>query len=277
MRMKKKLLLASAAAAAFTGSAFAADLGRAPPPPPYVPPPPVFTWTGIYIGGQIGGAWGTGSLSNFNGFDPFSGAFVNSSLGGTPSGVIGGGHVGAQVQINQWILGVEGSVDGSSLTKDVVASFPGFLGGATIATNTSADIQGSIRGKIGVAWDRLMIYGTGGVAFGGFNTSFNVNSPGFVTATGVTIPAFFANNSASTTRVGWTAGGGVQYAVTPNWWVFAEYRYSDFGSIRNGAFPNLPNGVIFNGSRQIQENQVQAGFSYKFDLLPPPPPVVSKY
>lgn len=275
--MRNKFLLAAAAAAAFAGPAFAADLTQPPPPPPYVPPPPVFSWTGVYIGGQIGGVWGTGALSNFNGFDPFTGAFVNSSLGGTPSGVIGGGHVGAQVQINQWILGVEGSVDGTSLTKDVNAAFPNFLGGALVRTQTSADVQGSIRGKIGIAWDRFMIYGTGGVAFGGFNTNWSVASTGFVTPGGVVVPPFFASNNFSTTRVGWTAGGGAQYALTPNWWIFAEYRFSDFGTIRNGAFPNLPTGVVFNGSRRLQENQVQAGLSYKFDLLPPPAPVVSKY
>ncbi len=274
--MRTKLLLPPLGAIALLApAALAADLGAPPPPPPYLPPPPLFTWTGIYIGGQVGGAWGSGS-GNFNGFDPFTGTFINSSIGGTPSGVIGGGHVGYQVQINQWVLGVEGSVDGSSLTKDVNAAFPGFLGGAFLKTRTSADVQGSIRGKIGIAWDRFMIYGTGGVAFGGFNTDFDIASSGFVTPRGVVVPPFFASSSFSRTRTGWTAGGGAQYAVTNNWWVFAEYRFSDFGTFRNGAFPNLPNGVFFNGSRRLQENQVQGGFSYKFDTYAPPP-VISKY
>jgi outer membrane immunogenic protein len=121
-----------------------------------------------------------------------------------------------------------------------------------------------------------MIYGTGGVAFGGFTTDFTLTSGGFVTPGGVVIPAFVASNNFSRTRTGWTAGGGAQYAVTPNWWVFVEYRFSDFGTFRNGAFPNLPNGVFFNGSRRLQENQVQAGLSYKFDWYTPPP-VVTKY
>ena len=270
--MRRQFLLASAGAIALTGSALAAE-------PAPLPPPPVFTWTGVYIGAQIGGAWGTGSAL-FTGFDPFFprgvGTFIDTSLGGNPTGVIGGAHLGYQVQINQWILGVEGSVDGTSLTKTVNAAFPNFLGGALLNAHTTADIQGSIRGKIGIAWDRFMIYGTGGVAFGGFNTDFTLTSPGFVTIGGVVIPPFFASNNFSRTRTGWTAGGGAQYAVTPNWWVFAEYRFSDFGTFRNGAFPNLPNGVFFNGSRRLQENQVQAGVSYKFDLYTPPP-VVSKY
>ena len=272
--MHQKFFMAAAAGVvALTGSAFAADLGTPPPPPVYLPPPvPVFTWTGVYIGVQIGGAWGSGQLGNFNGFDPFTGTFLNTSLGGTPSGVIGGGHVGYQIQLNQWVLGIEGSVDGTSLTKNVQVGFPAFLGGSTLTTQTSADVQGSIRGKLGIAWDRFMIYGTGGVAFGGFNTNFQLAA-----LNGTVVTPFFASNSFSTTRVGWTAGGGAQYAVTPNWWVFAEYRFSDFGTVRNGAFPNLPTGVFFNGSRRLQENQVQAGISYKFDLTPPPAPIVAKY
>ncbi len=263
--MRQKFLAATAGLAALAGPAFAAE----PLPPP--PPPPIFTWTGVYIGGQIGGVWGTGALGNFNGFDPFTRTFLNTTLGGTPSGVNGGAHLGYQVQIDQWILGIEGSVDGTSLTKDFTAFFPNFLGGALLSADTSADIQGSIRGKIGVAWDRFMIYGTGGVAFGGFNTDLElaVLTRRFVTP-------FFASDNFSTTRTGWTAGGGAQYAVTNNWWVFAEYRFSDFGSIRSGAFTALPAGVFFNGSRRLQENQVQAGFSYKFDVLAPVP-VVAKY
>jgi outer membrane immunogenic protein len=278
--MRRQFLLASLGAIALTGSALAADLTPPPPPPPYIPPPPVFTWTGVYIGGQVGGAWGTGS-NLFTGFDPFfppAGVFINTNLSGNPSGVIGGAHLGYQVQINQWILGIEGSVDGTSLSKTVGVAFPD---GTAATVHSSADVQGSIRGKLGIAWDRFMIYGTGGVAFGGFNTTVNVSSPGFVGINPVTgLPfafgPFFANGSFSNTRVGWTAGGGAQYAITPNWWVFAEYRFTDFGTIREGVFPNLPTGFFFNGSRRIQQNQVQAGFSYKFDILPPPP-VVAKY
>jgi len=249
--MRHQFLFAAASAVAVTGSALAAE----PLPPP--PPPPVFTWTGVYIGAQIGGVWGTGQFSNFTGFAPFTRTFLNTSLGGTPSGVIGGGHVGYQVQFNQWILGIEGSVDGTSLTKTVTAGFPNFLGGSTLTAESYTHIQGSIRGKLGFAWDRLMIYGTGGVAFGNFDADFQlaVFSRRFVTP-------FSASDDVSSTRVGWTAGGGAQYAVTPNWWVFVEYRISEFGTLRSGAFPNLPTGVFFNGSRRFQENQVQSGFSY---------------
>jgi outer membrane immunogenic protein len=267
--MYRKILLASVAAAALTAPAVAADLGTRPPPPPYVPPPPIFSWTGIYVGGQIGGAWGSGA-NNFTGFDPFflGGTALATNIGGTPSGVIGGAHVGYQVQINQWVLGIEGDVNGTSLTSNGGAAF----GDGTILTaNSTADIQGSIRGKLGIAWDRFLIYGTGGVAFGGFNTNLNVANSGAVTG----VP-FFASANISNTRVGWTAGGGIQYAVTNNWWVFAEYRFSDFGTLANNGFFGLPAGTYFAENHRLQQNQVQAGFSYRFDLMPPPP-VVAKY
>ncbi len=267
--MRTKLLLAPLGAIALLApAAFAADLGAAPPPPPYLPPPPLFTWTGIYVGGQVGYAWGAGNF-NTSGFDPVTGTFVSGTLGNTPNGVIGGAHIGYQYQFNQVVLGIEGSVDGTSLSNTAVAAFPVFLGGSNLTARTTADVQGSIRGKAGIAWDRLLIYGTGGVAFGGFNTDFTLAAPN-------SVPPFFATANTSSTRTGWTAGGGLQFAVTNNWWVYGEYRFSDFGTLRNGAFPNVPAGVFFNASRRLQENQVQGGFSYKFDSYAPPP-VISKY
>jgi outer membrane immunogenic protein len=264
--MHKKLFLASVGALALTGSAALA----AEPLPPPPPPPPIFTWTGVYVGGQIGYAWGAGNF-NDSGFDPITGTFISGTLGGTPNGVVGGAHVGSQIQINQWVLGIEGSVDGTSLTNTAVAIFPVAFRGSTLSAQTKADVQGSIRGKIGFAWDRLLIYGTGGVAFGGFNTDFALAAPN-------RHPPIFATANRSTTRVGWTAGGGVQYAVTNNWWVFAEYRFTDFGTLRDNFLASeLPVGAFFNGNRRLQENQVQVGFSYRFDLLSPPPPVVAKY
>ncbi len=280
--MIRKFLLASVGALALTGSAaLAADLPSRAPPPVYLPPAPIFTWTGIYVGGQVGYAWTSGN-NQFTGFDPFfdGGTFLSSSIGGTPSGVIGGGHVGYQLQLPQWswfsssgiVIGLEGSVDGTSLSNTAAAFFPD---GTTVTAHSNADIQGSIRGRLGIAWDRALIYATGGVAFGGFNTNVSIANTGFSNGG---FP-FFANGSVSSTRVGWTVGGGIDYAITNNWSVFAEYRYTNWGSINENNFGGglLTGGEFFNGNRHINQNQVQVGFSYKFDLLPPPAPVVAKY
>jgi outer membrane immunogenic protein len=101
--------------------------------------------------------------------------------------------------------------------------------------------------------------------------------------TPATVPFPIGNRFFSNSLTGWTAGGGIEYAVTDNWWVFAEYRYTDFGSFNNTLANNftpekklLGIAVVNNSNPQLRENQVQAGFSYRFNLLPPPP-VVVKY
>jgi len=282
--MYRKFLLASVGALALTGSAaLAADLPSRAPPPVYLPPAPIFTWTGIYVGGQIGYAWGSGN-QNFQVVDPLDQVFLNTGVGGSPSGVIGGAHVGYNYQINQWVFGLEGTVDGTSLSNTVNAAFPFAFGGSAITAHSSADIQGSIRGRLGIAWDRALIYATGGVAFGGFKTdySFIGNLNGVHALNGG--QTFFGNNNFSNTRVGWTVGGGIDYAITGNWSVFAEYRYTNFGHIGSpglfaGGFAVAPvlAGAFVNSNRTINQNQVQIGFSYRFDMLPPPVPVVAKY
>ena len=147
---------------------------------------------------------------------------------------------------------------------------------STVNADTRADIQGSIRGRLGLAWDRVLIYATGGVAFGGFSTDITVAGTDFFGT-----PVFGSGNR-STTRVGWTVGGGLQYAVTDNWSVRAEYRFTDFGRINQTGIFSDTNPLIltptaaFIGNRRIQQNQVQVGFDYKFNLWAPAP-VVAKY
>jgi outer membrane immunogenic protein len=285
MNMHKKLLLTSFCATVLIGwTARAADLSS---PQPQLQLPPAFTWTGIYGGGQVGYAWAPDDF-NFVGFDPVSRLLVNGIIRNNPNGVIGGAHLGAQVQFNQTqlVLGIEGSVDGTSLNStNAVATIPNVFKGSQFSASLSDEVQGSIRGKIGIAWDRFLVYGTGGVSFGGFSTDFELTAS-------TRHPPFFAAATTSSTRTGWTAGGGIQYAVggsqydasrsqygpISNWWYFIEYRFTDFGTLQNSLLANeLPAGAFFNGNRRLQENQVQAGFSYRFDLWPPAQPVVAKY
>ncbi|VTZ49728.1 Autotransporter outer membrane beta-barrel domain-containing protein [Methylocella tundrae] len=249
--MLRRILLASVGAIALAGSAFAADLPSRAPPPVYVPPVPIFTWTGVYIGGQIGYAWGKTNSNIGDAFGDYAAFSTNNS------GVIGGAHVGYNLQLSQFVVGLEGDVDGSSMSK----SISGVVGGVPTTVSSNMSVQGSIRGRVGYAWDRVLIYGTGGVAFAGLNGS--ISTP-------------FGYDSASSTRVGWTVGGGLEYAVTNNWSIRAEYRYADFGHstvYANNSFVGL--GAYAN--RRITENRVQVGFSYKFDTFGPPAPVVAKY
>jgi len=276
--MIRNFLLSSAAVLALATGARAADLPSRAPPPVYVPPAPIFTWTGVYIGGQVGYAWGQ---SNFN-FSDELGDFA--ALGNNVDGVIGGAHVGYNLQLSQFVIGLEGDVDGTSLSRSrsqslVLGSLPG-----EIDINVRHNIEGSIRGRVGYAWDRVLVYATGGAAFGGFNANASANFATFV-PNGIGGGSVFdvaGQASSSATRVGWTVGGGLEYAVTNNWSIRAEYRYTDFG--RSTTFTNL--GVTFGGvvqpgigaivSRNFNENRVEVGFSYKFDAAAPAP-VVAKY
>ncbi|MGH8513789.1 MAG: outer membrane protein, partial [Gammaproteobacteria bacterium] len=139
--MLRGTLLASVGAMALTGSAaLAADLR---PPPVYVPPPPLFTWTGLYLGAQLGYVWGSDPI-RVDSLVPS--AFFNTQ----PNGVIGGFHAGYNLQLGQWVAGVEGTVDGSSLNGTRFSD-----SGMTIGTRT--DVRGSIRARVGVALDRVLI------------------------------------------------------------------------------------------------------------------------
>jgi outer membrane immunogenic protein len=248
----KKLLLTTTAliTLAAAGAAGAADMPVKAPP---MVVPVAYSWTGFYIGGQVGGVWGhdDGSIVN-----PAPIA-VNIPFVVNMSGVIGGAHAGYNLQISQFVFGIEGSVDGTNMQKTFqVGTCPLFCGTAT----TKTDVQGSIRGRVGVAFDRALLYATGGV------TVTNITNTYDTTAFG----GGFA--SLSTSRTGPTVGGGLQYAITNNLSVRGEYRYTDFGSfVDKSSIAFFP---ATNLNRHLTESQAQVGLSYKLDWSGP---VVARY
>ena len=284
--MRRQSFLATVGAIALTGSAFAADL--APPPPAYVPPAP-YSWTGLYAGLQVGYAWGRDPSHVFFDEPPTfatplgttlavaavvvdPGAFINESFGHNPQGVIGGAHAGYQLQLTQWswfsssgiVIGVEGSVDGTSINNTVFDPF------SELAVRTQVPVEGSIRLRAGVAWDRLLVYATGGAAFTSIKDTYT-DWTGFVTG----VPG--AYEAITKNRSGWTVGGGLQYAVTDNWSVGVEYRYSDFGHYTDYPFTIfVPFGDYLTVQHHLTQNQVQVGLTYKFGSAAAAP-VVAKY
>jgi len=258
----KKLLLSTVTLGALTATSFAADLPSRRAPPVYIPPPiPVFTWTGFYVGGQVGYEFGTSN--SFASASRTGGGLA--SLSSKPNGVIGGAHVGYNYSTQSLlgfggfgggglVVGVEGDVDGSNY-KSTYA-----LGGLT--DRTRQNIQGSVRGRLGFAADRALFYATGGVAFGDLGNTYTN------TLNGLT-------DSLNHTRVGYTVGGGIEYAITNNWSLRAEYRYTDFGSFTDNLAGSTAGGV--NVRHRETDNRVQGGFSYKFDTFAPSVPVVARY
>jgi outer membrane immunogenic protein len=208
--------------------ALAADLAS---PPAYPPAVPLFTWTGLYLGGQIGYGWGTDRLT----VSPFG-----FGTDFTPNGVVGGAHIGYNLQLNQFVVGLEGDVEGTDISRS-------FSPGG-VRFDTSIPVQGSIRGRLGVAFDRALLYATGGAEFASFETS---------------VTGFFRGvDQTSTTRTGWTVGGGIEYALTGNWSIRAEYRFADFGHFSVATPVTFGFGSFVN--HHETENAVRAGFSYKF-------------
>lgn len=306
----KKLLLSSSVLVALgvAGSAMAADLPVYTKAPPYVPD---FSWTGFYIGGNAGYGWSTdsvttSSIASTTGdffFAPgvpspstalahliaaTDAASVPTSFTTNPHGFIGGVQAGYNWQVNrQWVLGVETDFQGSDIkgtdTRQgaaavVVAPF-GFLQTAgTVATSEQKlDSFGTLRARLGFApFDsHVLFYATGGLAYGHVESTTSYLQQPCASFFGCASP-FGAAGSASTERVGWTAGGGVEYAVNPHWSFKTEYLYYDLGTISYalspstfafpGIFSGLPHSAITNttASARFDGSIVRAGINYRF-------------
>jgi outer membrane immunogenic protein len=265
----KKLAIGAVAVVALIGTpVLAADLNKpvykAPPP---APPAPVYTWTGWYVGLNAG--W-IGSDDNVNtnavvtsfSSDPTTAttlaAAATNQLTDRASGFLGGGQVGYNYQFASNLLaGFEADIQGSSLrgtsntsnsvltNLDVVPN--GGNWNTTTAVSSHLNYLGTVRARVGViVWPTLLMYGTGGFAYGGVssNTSMGINAT--VNATGapgqgepvgspvVGVAPGFTSGSFSGTRTGWTAGAGLEWMFLPNWSAKLEYLHYDLGSATYG-------------------------------------------
>lgn len=257
-KMIRTLLLSSALTLAAAGAAFAADLPSTKGEPVYAPPPPpVFSWDGIYVG--VNGGYG-GNNNKYN-FTDFEGPEGTEKI--TSSGFVAGGTLGANYQFptSNFVIGFEGDFDWANIRGEISE---GDGDGFTFAEGSVLQWLATARGRIGYAvttpFGNLLPYVTGGVAFG------HVKDYEYATDEfGV---------STSHTWTGWTAGLGLEYAITQNLSFKAEYLYVDLG---NHALISEGDGSIY---EHQTDNIVRVGINYRFDLFepaPPPPPVVAKY
>jgi outer membrane immunogenic protein len=218
---------------ALTVGAQAADMGLPVKAPaaraaPAVPPP--FSWTGLYLGGQVGYGFGESSGTQNAGGTFFP--VVPYDL--DPRGALAGVHAGFNYQIGAVVLGAEANLEAANLHGDT--SFPAF--DQTYFFHVKADTLASVRGRLGWAWDRVMLYGTGGAAFG------NVSTPPLDRLDGW--------------RTGWTAGAGAEYAFRGPWSARLEYRYTDLGRV-SSFDPNLAS----TDDNKLAFHAIRLGVSYK--------------
>jgi outer membrane immunogenic protein len=285
--MRHSTSIVAIMAALICGSAAAADLPSRKAPPVYVPPPPPILWTGFYGGLNLGGGWSSNNNNNnveLPFYDPnfafgqqlFWPGFGNVANGliflpsnnnnGNNGGVIGGGQVGYNYQFGTSIvIGAEADIQGTSIGNNnngnTLVAYPSpFAGGSVlvplggnIVGNASVPWFGTVRGRAGwLVTPTLLLYGTGGFAYGG------INAGGY-----------------STTATGWTAGGGVEWMFLPNWSAKLEYLYVRATSSNYNNNQGWFAGYGFsNASPAI--NVVRAGVNYHFNWAPPAP-VVAKY
>lgn len=251
----------------------------APPPPPQV-----YSWTGWYIGLNAGGGWGNTNIdnnttvSNCVAFLPAVCSLLSSSVptqfDTNPQGFIGGGQIGYNWQINSYVLSVETDFQGSTIKGSQTVSNVRLFFGApfTVAGTGSQEIDwfGTLRGRLGwLVTDALLVYATGGLAYGHVQTeaSFSVNAPpiGF----GKTVGS--STLSQSDTRAGWTVGGGLEWMFAPRWSVKAEYLYYDLGTVSfnqlltavDTAGPGISVSAI-RSDAHYRGNIARAGVNYHF-------------
>jgi outer membrane immunogenic protein len=210
-------------------AAFAADLP--PAPAPYRAPVivPIYNWTGCYLGANVGGQYGSDKITTTTSVNNFPGggaAFLDGRTPVTinPQGVIGGVQGGCNVQFASFVIGFEGDADWlygrQSRTITVGAGAP-IAAGDFLTNEVKATFLTTARVRAGVALDRVLLFVTGGAAFGTIKTSDTLGTFG-----GTRV----STTSATTNRTGWTAGAGLEYAMTQNWLFKAEYLYVDLGS-----------------------------------------------
>jgi len=267
MRFNFGILTAAALSFGFAQTASAADM---PVKAPMKAPPPaaaVYNWTGFYLGLNAGAGISDSKLD----VDP-TGAFltdVNAAaylasypgeLTSQQAGFTGGLTAGYNWQPNNFVFGVEGDINYLHLTASSSANPPAVppLGGNVgKLMSLEEDWFGTLRGRLGVAFDRFLVFGTGGLAIGEVKSSAAWTDHG----------SYNWAASSSSTRAGWVLGAGAEYALTQNWRVKAEYLYVDLGSHSynvTNATTNPIQTYTINATEWDRYSIVRAGLNYRF-------------
>ena len=251
----QRVFLTVATATAFTvasaATVLAADITR----PVYKAPPApaLYSWTGFYLGIHGGGArfdkdWFYPCTAT-NLLIPF--ATCNQAQGGhSGTSWLAGGQVGFNYQVGQWVWGIEAEFSATRLKGDSVdLAFPSDV------IHSRTNFIGTVAPRVGVAWDRALLYAKGGAAWVHDDHSLSIATSGLTTFT------------ADETRWGWMVGAGIEYAFAQNWSAKVEYNYMDFGTERilfnpNGAVPGL---LPFDDDIRQRIQTVKVGLNYKFD------------
>ena len=252
--------LALSLALAGFANANAAELALPPPVPIYMPPP-ALTWAGPYVGATAGFANG------FHTFDDLAGAFLGypGLSSAQTKGLAAGGTIGLNLQARSFVYGLEADLDWLS-NKSSYVDPNGAVNNFFPSETNRLNYLGTVRGRMGLAVDRTLFYFTAGLAFGEVANSAQYNSSKFPT---FNTPSY----NVDSTRFGWVAGSGVEYALTPSWTMKGEAIYAQLNAataswISPGS-QTFPANAIFNMRFNTSVAVVRAGLNYKFDWFGP--------
>jgi outer membrane immunogenic protein len=294
----KRAITLGIAALAIAGTsltASAADLGRPIMKAPPVAIPPAFSWTGWYIGVHAGASW-TDNDVDYLVNDPAGGvaftgrsfAFcggaapvivanifdINGGCNDSNASFLGGGQIGYNWQTGAWVFGIEADGSWRDLTNDLFGVFgtnlsPGLpfgsVAGDTVFMRSEQGALGTVRARIGWAPGQWLLYATGGLAVGEVkHTVVEVLSPGTTCISAVVTTC--RGLSVSDTKVGWTAGAGVEWALGSNWSVGAEYLFVDLGTTDVAFVPTLGTSFFNSSVTSFDDTShiVRAKLNYRF-------------
>jgi outer membrane immunogenic protein len=288
----RKILLSTVAIAAMSASAVAADLPRrqaAPTPAPiYVTP--IFTWSGFYVGLNAGATFndrknGLRPAVINNGFVSndvalYDAAVVGAYNDNNNSAFTGGAQLGYNWQFGSMVAGLETDINyrggGSKDGYDVALAGVGPFANAnrfTYGGGNGGDWFGTLRGRLGFAMDRTLLYATGGLAFG---DTGNSGSAYFYSTPGTPIGGTFVSNR-NNTEWGWTLGAGIEHAFSNNWTAKLEYLYVNLDSGNTNIVNTLNTAYSFSSRADDKFHVVRVGLNYKFGDTSVAGPVLARY
>ena len=299
--LRRRILVSLLAATAMASAAQAADLPSRAPAPVFVAPP-AFTWTGFYIGVNAGGSFSNSNHSSYSYVDPNECGNAACTIGSTTnfrggngqtSGFIGGGQIGYNWQTSSLVFGLEADFDFANRNKQngffARTNCENFGGPPCnsgqfdhfLSSSRSGGDFGTFRGRLGFAMDRTLLYVTGGLAWGDNSNNTTVTDYRLQTVAtqlasyaGVKSDTFLSNGN-NGTSVGFAVGAGLEYALSQNWSVKAEYLYVSLdggGSqrLREGAGTDFCTGTpgcigtLTSNNRRDSFSTARIGLNYKF-------------
>lgn len=260
MRRSSIAVIAALSTVSLTQIASAADLPVKAP----VAVAALYNWTGWYVGGNAGYSWGTGTNPGIafgdttgTGYVGYiaAGGFPTPSL--NPRGALGGLQAGYNLQSSNWVWGLEADIQGSGINAASTQTVtpPTFIAGTSTVEHRLRWF-GTVRGRVGIAANNWLFYGTGGLIYGGVRSSLTQNSPA---------NTFFATGTATSTRFGWTVGAGTEWGFAQHWSAKLEYLYYDLGrdsvtALGTGAFT----GTTYTASQKTAGHLLRAGLNFRF-------------